>query len=54
MTRVKACEEKTPDRSSIFAGFSNPRASTNHNRGRTRAALIFRTKIAGAAYSLDE
>ena len=32
MTHVKACEEKTPARSSsIFAGFSNPQASTNRN-----------------------
>ena len=45
MTRVKACEEKTPDRSSsIFAGFSNPRASTNRNSEGQELHLYFERK----------
>ena len=45
MTRVKACEEKTLDRSSsIFAGFSNPRASTNCNSEGQELHLYFERK----------
>ena len=45
MTRVKACEEKTPDRSSsIFAGFSNPRASTNRKSEGQELYLYFERK----------
>ena len=45
VTRVKACEEKTPDRSSsIFAGFSNPRASTNRNSEGQELHLYFERK----------
>ena len=45
MTRVKACEEKTPDRSSsIFAGFSNPRASRNRNSEGQELHLYFERK----------
>ena len=45
MTRVKACEEKTPARSSsIFAGFSNPQASTNRNSEVQELHLYFKRK----------
>ena len=45
MTHVKAWEEKTPDRSSsIFAGFSNPRASTNRNSEGQELHLYFEQK----------
>ena len=45
MTRVKACEEKTPDRSSsIFVDFSNPRASTNRNSEGKELHLYFEQK----------
>ena len=46
MTRVKACEEKTPDRSSsIFASFSNPRASTNRNSEGQELHFYFERKL---------
>ena len=56
MTRVKACEEKDP-RSIVVVDFRRFFQSQSFNKPqqrRTRAALIFRKKIAGAAYSLDE
>ena len=46
MTRAKACEEKTPDRSSsIFAGFSNPLALTNRNSEGQELHLYFKQKL---------